>query len=148
MRTSLFQMEIWLPRPVQEVFGFFADASNLQGLTPKWLHFTILTPPPLNIQKGTIIDYRLRIHAIPVYWRTEITAWEPPNRFVDEQRRGPYRQWIHEHRFEAHGTGTKMVDSVKYAVLGGWLVEKLFVRRDIERIFAFRREQLKRRFES
>jgi ligand-binding SRPBCC domain-containing protein len=141
-------MEIWLPRPVQEVFGFFADASNLQELTPKWLYFTILTPPPLNIQKGTIIDYRLRIHWIPVYWRTEITAWEPPNRFVDEQRRGPYRQWIHEHRFEAHGTGTKMVDSVKYEVPGGWLVEKLLVRRDIERIFAFRREQLKRRFES
>ena len=146
MKTRLFQAELWLGRPIDEVFKFFADAANLQTLTPEWIHFTILTPRPISIRKGTIIDYRLRIHGIPVRWQTEITAWEPPHRFVDEQRRGPYRQWIHEHCFEEQRGGTRMIDVVRYAVHGGWLIERLFVRRDIERIFAFRRRQLEQRF--
>ncbi len=91
---------------------------------------------------GTLIDYKLRLRGIPVRWQTEITAWEPPVRFVDEQKRGPYQQWIHEHRFEEKDGGTLCHDHVRYAVLGGAIVNKFLVRRDVETIFEFRRKKL------
>jgi ligand-binding SRPBCC domain-containing protein len=142
MNPRALNSEIWLPRPLEEVFAFFADAGNLQTLTPEWLDFTILTPRPIQMRAGTVIDYRLRLRGIPIRWRSEITAWEPPHRFVDEQRRGPYRLWVHEHRFETRDGGTQVADLVRYAVPGGRLVDWLFVRRDVERIFQFRREKL------
>jgi ligand-binding SRPBCC domain-containing protein len=142
MSPRTFRSEIWLPRPLEEVFAFFADAGNLQALTPPWLDFTILTPSPIPMRPGTRIDSRLRLHGFPIRWQTEITAWEPPHRFVDEQRRGPYRLWVHEHRFETCDGGTHIADNVRYAVPGGWLVERLIVRRDVERIFEFRRQKL------
>jgi ligand-binding SRPBCC domain-containing protein len=95
---------------------------------------------------GQRIDYRLRVRGVPIRWQSEITAWEPPHRFVDEQRRGPYRAWIHEHTFEAQDGGTLARDLVQYAVLGGALVNRLFVARDVERIFAFRSEMLREIF--
>jgi len=134
--------ELWLPRPRHEVFRFFADARNLETLTPAWLNFEVLTSAPIEMRPGTLIDYKLRVHGIPLRWRSEISAWEPPFRFIDEQRRGPYRRWIHEHIFEEREGGTLCRDRVRYVVFGGWLVERLFVRRDVERIFAFRRERL------
>ncbi len=143
LNPSLFACELWLPKPLPEVFGFFADARNLQQITPGWLKFSILTPTPIMMRPGTIIDYRLRFRGLPLRWRTEITAWDPPHRFVDEQRRGPYRLWIHEHRFVERDRGTLATDLVKYAVPGGRWVERLFVRRDIEALFRFRREKLR-----
>ncbi len=142
MKPRLFQSELWLPRPLPEVFAFFADARNLQTITPAWLDFAMLTPGPIAMRPGALIDYRLRIHGFGVRWQTEITAWEPPHRFVDEQRRGPYKLWVHEHRFEAQANGTLVRDSVRYAVPGGWLVDRLFVRRDVARIFRFREQRL------
>lgn len=142
MTERLFQAELWLPRPIDEIFHFFADAGNLQLLTPNWLDLSMLTPQPIELKTGAIIDYRIRVHGIPARWQTEITAWEPPHRFVDEQKRGPYRLWIHEHRFHAHAKGTRIIDDVRYCPPGGWLVDRLFVRRDIEKIFAFRRKRL------
>ena len=142
MRLRTFDSEIWLPKPLAEVFAFFSDARNLQTLTPAWLDFSVLTPAPILMRPGTIIDYRLRLHGFPIRWQSEITAWEPPRRFVDEQRRGPYKCWIHEHRFEAREGRTLVTDSVRYAAPGGWLADWLFVRRDVERIFQFRREKL------
>jgi ligand-binding SRPBCC domain-containing protein len=142
MKEFTFHQELWLPRRRDEVFPFFADACNLETLTPPWLSFRILTPAPVAMRSGTLIDYQLRVHGLPLRWRSEITAWDAPHRFVDEQRRGPYRLWIHEHRFEEHNSGTLCVDHVRYAVFGGRLVEWLFVRRDLERIFAFRRAKL------
>jgi len=91
---------------------------------------------------GALIDYRLRLRGIPIRWQSEITAWEPPHRFVDEQRRGPYRQWIHEHTFVEQEGGTLARDRVQYAVPGGSLVNYLFVARDLKRVFAFREETL------
>ena len=131
--TSLF-----VPRPLPEVFAFFADAGNLQRITPPWVDFRIVTPPPITMQPGAIIDYRLRIRSIPVGWRTEITLWEPPHRFVDEQRRGPYRRWVHTHRFSAVSGGTQVEDDVDFSVPGGWPIERLFVRRDVQAIFRHR----------
>ena len=98
MRIFTYEAEAWLPRTPEGLFEFFGNAANLQTITPEWLNFQILTPAPIQIRAGTLIDYQLRIRGIPVRWQTEITVWEPPHRFVDVQKRGPYRQWIHEHR--------------------------------------------------
>ena len=139
MRTFEFRSRVVLARPRDEVFPFFADARNLEYLTPPWLRFTMLTPWPVEMRQGALIDYRLRVRGVPLRWRSEITAWEPPYRFVDEQRRGPYRLWIHEHGFEETREGrTLALDAVRYAVPGGWFVDRLLVRRDLERIFEYR----------
>jgi ligand-binding SRPBCC domain-containing protein len=98
------------------------------------------------MHEGTLIDYQLRVRGLPVCWRTRISAWQPPHRFVDEQLRGPYRQWIHEHIFEPRDGGTLCRDIVKYAVPFDFLVHPLFVRRDVEKIFAFRAAALKKHF--
>lgn len=142
---GLFQLEarLWLPRRCEEVFPFFADAFNLEAITPPWLKFEVLTPRPIVMRAGQRIDYRLRLRGLPLRWQSEITAWEPPHRFVDEQRRGPYRAWIHEHRFEEQNGGTHATDLVSYAVLGGWMVNTLLVQRDVEKIFRFRQEKLR-----
>lgn len=124
------------------MFQFFSEASNLEAITPPWLSFKIVAPKPIEMQVGTVIDYKLRVRGLPLKWQSEITSWEPPHGFVDEQRRGPYRQWIHEHRFEEKDGGTNCVDHVRHGVLGGALVEKLFVRRDVKRIFDFHRLKL------
>jgi ligand-binding SRPBCC domain-containing protein len=139
MADFFLHQELWLPRRRESVFPFFAEARNLEILTPSWLHFKILDPFPMVMRTGTRIDYKLRLRGLPMRWQREITVWDPPSRFVDEQRRGPYRRWIHEHCFEEHEQGTRCVDHRQYAVIGGTLVEKFFVRRDLERIFAFRR---------
>lgn len=139
-------MEQWLPRPRAEVFPFFADAANLQAITPPWLDFRILTPGPIAMRPGALIDYRLKLRGFPIRWRTQITVWEPPFRFVDRQLKGPYRQWVHEHSFEEKDGGTLCRDRVDYAVPGGALVNRIFVQRDVETIFAYRREQLERLF--
>ncbi len=132
----------WFPRPLEEVFAFFAEARNLETITPPWLGFEVLTPDPIELRPGALIDFRLRLHGVPLRWRTEISAWQPPHRFVDEQRRGPYREWVHEHTFAARDGGTLVGDHVRYRVPGGRLVHELFVRRDVERIFDFRRDRL------
>jgi len=146
MKIFRHETDLWLSRPPGEVFAFFGDAANLQVITPSWLNFQILTPTPIAMQAGTLIDYRLRIHGVPVCWQTEITVWEPPHRFVDVQKRGPYRQWIHEHRFVAEANGTRCFDSIQYAMPGGWLTHRLFVKRDVEKIFAHRACRLRQLF--
>jgi ligand-binding SRPBCC domain-containing protein len=142
----LLTTEQWFPAPLDSVFPFFADAANLEAITPPWLHFEVLTPRPFEMRQGCLIDYKLRLHGIPIKWKTEIAVWEPPFRFVDRQLKGPYRLWVHEHTFEAYNGGTRVVDRVEYQVLGGALVHALLVRRDLQRIFTFRREVLSKRF--
>jgi len=139
---------LWLDRPRDEVFAFFADALNFQEITPPWLQFRVVSKLPIQIREGAEIDYRLRIRGIPVGWRSRITAWDPPRRFVDERVSGPYRLWIHEHRFTEHAGGTSCEDNVQYAPLGGPLVNTLFVKREVEKIFSFRSEQLRKIFGS
>jgi ligand-binding SRPBCC domain-containing protein len=146
MKIREFRSELWLPSPRGQVFSFFADAANLEAITPPWLSFQIVTPSPIEMRPGALIDYRLRIRGIPARWRTRIAAWQPPNRFVDEQLRGPYRQWIHEHIFEPMDGGTLTRDVVRYAAPFDFLVHRWMVRPDIERIFAYRSDVLRKRF--
>ena len=106
MTAHIFQAELWLPPPREIVFPFFATARNLEVLTPPWLNFRVLTPGKIEMRVGAIIDYQLRSHGLPVRWRTEITGWNPPFSFCDEQRRGPYRRWSHTHTFAEQAGGT------------------------------------------
>lgn len=146
MQSFIHHEEVVLPADRGTVFDFFSNAANLQELTPDWIEFKILTPQPIHLHQGTLIDYQLRIHGIPIRWRTEILRWNPPHSFVDTQILGPYTRWVHEHRFEPVPGGTRMIDHVEYRPPGGWLINRLFVRRDVQRIFNFRRETLVRRF--
>jgi len=146
LTTHTFKTELWLPVPREKVFPFFADARNLETITPPWLNFKILTRGEIPMRVGTLIDYQIRIHGFPVGWRTEITGWNPPCSFCDEQIRGPYRRWRHTHTFEETNGGTHCHDEVIYAVPGGALVNRLFVRRDVEKIFAYRAQALKKYF--
>ena len=146
MRVRNFESQLWLPQPRDEVFAFFSDAANLDAITPPWLNFRTITPSPIEMHCGTMLDYKLRIHGFPIRWRSQITAWEPPMRFVDEQVRGPYRLWIHEHIFVERDGGTLVCDRVQYAVPFDWLTHSLLVRADVERIFRYRSDLLRRRF--
>ncbi len=149
MRVRTLTTELWLPRPIGEVFDFFSDAHNLDVLTPPWLHFRILTPRPIAMGAGTIIEYRLRWRGLTLSWRTEVPVWQPPYRFVDRQVRGPYRQWVHEHTFEERDGGTLMRDTVDFAVPGGLIepaLARLIVAPDVRRIFAYRRQKMRERF--
>ena len=141
MHIYTLQREQSIPLAREQVFEFFADASNLERITPPWLGFHILTPRPIEMRAGTRIQYTLRWHGVPLRWITEITAWNPPHDFVDTQRRGPYRLWEHSHHFADDAGGTKMIDVVRYALpLGfvGRLAHTIRVRRDLESIFDFR----------
>ncbi len=146
MKIHQFSRELWLAQKPSEVFPFFSDAFNLERITPPWLSFRVATPYPIRMKVGTLIDYRIQLRGVPIRWRSEITEWEPGRRFIDEQRRGPYRLWHHEHRFEPRYGGTLCTDVVKYAVWFDFAVHALLVRPDIERIFAFRQTALARLF--
>jgi ligand-binding SRPBCC domain-containing protein len=131
-----------LTRPPEASFPFFGDALNLEAITPPWLGFRVTTPEPIEMAPGTLIEYRLKLHGMPIRWRTTIAVWDPPRRFVDVQLSGPYRIWHHTHDFSpTPGGGTLMRDTVRYALpLGplGEIAHRLLVRRDLERIFDFR----------
>ena len=116
MRVHRFETATVLRVPRERVFPFFADAANLERITPPELRFRIVTPLPIEMREGALITYRLRLFGIPFAWHTRITTWDPPHAFVDEQIRGPYRQWIHRHTFEASAEGTVMRDTVDYGL--------------------------------
>lgn len=146
MRTYRLQTQIRLPQVRAEIFAFFANPQNLQRLTPAWLRFVILTPDPIEMKKGTLLDYRLKIRGIPMRWQSEITTWDPPTRFVDRQTRGPYRLWVHEHSFTDDRGGTLVGDNVLYAPPGGAIVQKFLVAPDLQRIFHYRHQILQELF--
>ena len=145
-KTETVHRELIVPASLTDTFAFFADAANLPRLTPPWLHFSVLTQMPVEMRAGLEIEYRISLYGVPIPWRSRIEVWEPGVRFVDWQIVGPYRWWRHEHRFELAGGGTRVVDHVDYAPRAGLLTGAL-VRRDLQRIFAYRHEVLRRIFD-
>jgi hypothetical protein len=149
MRIHTLHREQRLPGTPDEVFPFFADAHNLEAITPPFLRFRIVTPGPIPMRVGTLIQYHLRFRGVPVSWLTSIQEWDPPHRFVDQQVRGPYALWHHTHDFRPSGDGgTVIADTVRYAIgFGplGELANRLFVARDVAAIFDFRRTEVARR---
>jgi len=147
-RIHLLERRQRVELPIDEAFAFYGDARNLELITPPWLGFEVTTPGPLAMETGTLIEYRLRLHRVPVRWRTRIEAWEPPHRFVDAQIKGPYSLWEHTHTFEADGPGATIIeDRVRYAIpFGplGELVNRLLVQRDLRQIFDYRRDAVAR----
>lgn len=137
--------EILVPKPIGRVFDFFSRAENLGRITPGWLRFRMLTPSPVEMKQGALLEYRLRIHGFPVRWRTRIEEWNPPHSFVDIQERGPYKLWRHTHRFVESASGTTVIDDVEYELPFGWLgtlVNRFQVERDVAEIFDFRAQQI------
>ena len=150
LHVHTLRREQRLPGTPDDVFEFFADARNLESITPPLLRFRVLGAGPDGAGMGTgaLIRYRLRVHRVPVGWLTAIREWDPPHRFVDEQLRGPYALWHHTHTFEPapDGEGTLMTDVVRYALPFGPLGElarRLFVARDVEAIFDYRAEKIR-----
>lgn len=142
MQEFEFRDELWLPRPPDEIFPFFGEARNLEALTPPWLKFEVFTPAPIVMRVGTLIDYRIKVHGLPIRWRTEIIEWTPPHRFVDVQLQGPYTLWHHTHTFTPREGGTLCRDHVRYRPRGGRMINWLFVRGDVQRIFDYRQQRL------
>lgn len=148
MRVHVLEREQVLPRPPSEAWEFFQDAYNLEEITPPFLGFEVLTPRPIEMQLGTLIEYELRLHGVRLRWLTRIEDWEPGRRFVDRQLRGPYALWHHTHTFEPHPEGTLMRDRVRYRLpLGplGAIAHVALVRHDLDAIFDFRRAEIARR---
>jgi ligand-binding SRPBCC domain-containing protein len=141
MRVFEFSDELFIEKSIADVFAFFANAENLNKVTPAKLQFRITSPLPVEMKVDALIEYRLRVHGFPLYWRTRIIEWQPPHHFRDLQEAGPYKLWDHTHRFTEHKGGTLMHDQVRYA-LPLWPLSApahaLFIRRDIEQIFAYR----------
>jgi len=149
MRVFLLETDQWVPAPLERVFPFFADARNLERITPPQLSFRILTPQPIEMREGALIDYALRMDGVPMRWRSRIDRWEPGRAFVDRQLAGPYARWIHTHAFEAEAGGTRVRDRVEYALPLDPLsrpLHGLLVRPRLTRIFRFRHEVIAREF--
>lgn len=133
-----------VPCRLEETFTFFAEPRNLETITPPWLRFRILEAPP-ELRQGSLLRYRLHLFGVPVGWRTEISEWKPPHAFTDRQLAGPYRVWVHTHRFAAAPGGTEIHDRVRYRLPGGPLaplVDRVAVRRRLDEIFDFRARRL------
>ena len=147
-RVHILERQQRVELPIDRAFEFYGDARNLERITPPWLGFEVTTPAPIEMGVGTLIEYRLRLHRVPVRWRTRIEAWEPPRRFVDVQVKGPYALWEHTHTFEADGREAAIIrDRVRYSIPFGPLGEvanRLLVRRDLRQIFDYRQEAVAR----
>lgn len=149
MTTYNLRRELWVSHSVRDVFDFFSRAENLERITPPWMRFRILTPPPIEMKIGTTIAYALRVRGIPLRWLTEIERWDPPYAFIDFQAKGPYKYWRHTHRFSEVGGGTAIVDIVHYELpLGvlGRLAHRIQVARDLEQIFDYRAQRVQSLF--
>ena len=149
MTPHILKRETVINRKINELFDFFSKAENLNRITPPELGFKIITPLPIEMKKGTIIDYKIKLSGLPFKWRTEITEWDPPYRFIDTQIKGPYRMWVHEHTFEERGDSTFMTDIVNYVSPGGPLEiipHLLFVEKKVNQIFDYREKNFAKLF--
>lgn len=145
MKSHFVEFKTEFDKPLNEVFDFFSNAENLNKVTPAELKFKILTPLPIKMEKGTLIDYKIKLSGIPFIWKTEILEWNPPFSFIDFQLKGPYKIWKHQHIFESNNGKTVMTDKVEF-LSPGWifepLINKLFIEKKVNEIFAFRTKVL------
>jgi hypothetical protein len=150
MKTFEINMKQYINKPLEVVFEFFSKPENLEMITPKSLSFNILTPTPIKMEKGSLIDYTIRLFGVPIHWRTLISDYEPPFRFVDQQIKGPYTFWHHTHTFKLVEGGVEIIDEVKYSLPLGWLgtlAHAIWVRKDLEEIFEYRKTVIQNYFE-
>jgi ligand-binding SRPBCC domain-containing protein len=150
MKPHVLEKTTIINKPLSTVFEFFSKAENLNALTPPELQFQILTPLPIPMYPGSLINYKIKLNGIPFHWKTVISKWDPPHCFVDEQLKGPYVKWHHTHQFKDLGDGrTEMIDRVEY-LAPGWILEPiitaLFVKKRVEQIFEYREEKLSELF--
>jgi len=151
MKTFEINMKQYINKPLEVVFEFFSKPENLEMITPKSLSFNILTPTPIKMEKGSLIDYTIRLFGVPIHWRTLISDYEPPFRFVDQQIKGPYTFWHHTHTFRLVEGGVEIIDQVKYSLPLGWLgtlAHAIWVRKDLEKIFEYRKTVIQNYFGS
>ena len=142
MKVHKLQYKQFIDKNINEVFDFFSNPENLSVITPKKLNFTILTPGPIKMKDGQLIDYTITLLGKKIRWRTMITDYEPPKMFIDQQLKGPYSMWHHEHSFKEVKNGVEIIDTIHYSVPFGFLgdiVNFLFIRRDLENIFKHRK---------
>ena len=150
MKTFEINMKQYINKPLDVVFEFFSKPENLEIITPESLSFNILTPTPIKMGKGSLVDYTIRLFGIPIHWRTLISDYEPPFRFVDQQIKGPYTFWHHTHTFKLVEGGVEIIDQVKYSLPLGWLgtlAHAIWVRKDLEKIFEYRKTIIQNYFE-
>lgn len=143
MKCYDLESEQFIDQPIEKVFDFFSRPENLEKITHPKYHFTILTPKPIFMEKGTLIDYTIRILGFSVHWRALISSYNPPHSFIDEQIKGPYLLWHHKHNFKEKNGGTIILDSIRYAVpmgIIGRFLNYFWIRNDIKRIFKHRRK--------
>jgi ligand-binding SRPBCC domain-containing protein len=149
MIVHTLHREVWLPKPLRQVFNFFSRTENLEKISPLWIRFRILTRPPIRMKQGAVFRYALQVRGIPFRWLTQIERWDPPHDFIDVQVTGPYKVWRHTHRFLPVDGGTSVIDIVQYSLpFGalGRLVHRVQVARDVERIFDYRNERIQQLF--
>jgi ligand-binding SRPBCC domain-containing protein len=142
-------MEQWIPQPINEAFAFFKEATNLEKITPDEMNFKVLKQSTENIEEGTVLNYSLSVHKIPMRWKSKITHWNPDSKFSDVQLNGPYDYWVHQHEFEEKDGGTLIKDHVRYKVpvgLAGDLIANRFIRNDLEKIFTYRQKKINEMF--
>lgn len=149
MKSHFLKRKTIIQKPIAEVFEFFSKAENLNQITPTDLSFTITSTLPIEMKKGALIEYKIKLSGLAFNWQTEISDWNPPHSFIDKQLKGPYKIWIHEHRFVDKGTFTEMYDTVEY-LSPGWILEpwinKFFIERKVNEIFDYRESKLKALF--
>lgn len=150
MKEYLLEQSVWVPRLVSEVFPFFAAAENLGVITPPELGFRIDSELPIEMRAGALIEYTIRLHGLPMKWRTLISKWNPPYSFEDTQLTGPYAKWVHTHKFVEEWGGTKIEDRIVYALPFGIVgrIAHPVVRAQLKRIFTYRESVLLKRFTS
>ena len=150
MKLYTFKKEQKISKSIIDVFDFFSKPENLSVITPNKMDFKILTPSPIEMKEGTLIDYTVKIMSFPIRWRTLITKYDPPNMFIDQQLKGPYSMWHHTHLFEkTNDNETLIKDVILYAVpfsFIGSITHSLYIKRDLENIFDYRSQEIKRIF--